>query len=90
VTRIKKDPVLAELGSRIRAAREDAGLTQEQAAESASVPYKRYQAIEHGRANVTVKTIARVARGLRLSVWDLVGQGAASRKSPSRARSRRG
>jgi transcriptional regulator with XRE-family HTH domain len=69
------DPVLKELARRIRSARESAGLTQEVVAARSGIDYKRYQRIEHGVVNATVRTLARVAEALGLDFWKLLGQG---------------
>jgi transcriptional regulator with XRE-family HTH domain len=63
VTSEKK--VLRELGRAIKTARLEAGLTQEAAAEQIKIDYKRYQRIESGQTNITFKTAARIANGLR-------------------------
>ncbi|MBA3464254.1 MAG: helix-turn-helix transcriptional regulator [Deltaproteobacteria bacterium] len=58
------DIVLRDLSKRIRAARKALALTQEDAAHQAKIDYKRYQRIEAGEVNVTVKTIVRIAMAL--------------------------
>jgi transcriptional regulator with XRE-family HTH domain len=67
------DPLLKELATRIRAARERAGLTQEAVAARAGIDYKRYQRIEQGSVNATVRTLDRVAGAMELEFWQLVG-----------------
>jgi transcriptional regulator with XRE-family HTH domain len=64
--------VLRGVGARIRAARIDAGLSQEQAAAQAAIDYKRWQRLEEGSVNPTVRTLVRVAAALGLSFWELV------------------
>jgi transcriptional regulator with XRE-family HTH domain len=64
--------VLRGVGARIRAARIDAGLSQEQAAAQAAIDYKRWQRLEEGSVNPTVRTLVRVASALGLSFWELV------------------
>lgn len=63
--------LLPEIGGRLRAARELRGLTQEEAAHAAGIDYKRWQRLERGAVNPTVKTLARAADALGLSFWDL-------------------
>jgi transcriptional regulator with XRE-family HTH domain len=55
---------LKAVGQSVRAARLRAGLTQEKAAASAGIGYKRYQRIESGGANITLLTLHRLARAL--------------------------
>jgi transcriptional regulator with XRE-family HTH domain len=61
-----------DLGLRIRAARSNAGLTQEAAASRAGIDYKRYQRLETGRVNATVRTLHRVAIALETDFWSLL------------------
>ncbi|MBX3197263.1 MAG: helix-turn-helix transcriptional regulator [Labilithrix sp.] len=56
------------MGERVRAARLDAGLTQEEAAARSGIDYKRWQRIEHGIANPTVATLARIALALKVNL----------------------
>jgi transcriptional regulator with XRE-family HTH domain len=65
------DPLLAELGHRVRAARLAADLSQQQAATKADVDFRYYQRLEKGRINPTVRTLARVAKAFGMTVWDL-------------------
>jgi DNA-binding XRE family transcriptional regulator len=62
-----------DLGLRIRAARTSAGLTQEAAASRAGIDYKRYQRLETGRVNATIRTLHRVAVALDTDFWSLLG-----------------
>ncbi len=62
-----------QLGRRIRAARIEAELTQEEAAGVAGIDYKRWQRLEAGKVNATVRTLARAAQALNLTVWELLG-----------------
>jgi transcriptional regulator with XRE-family HTH domain len=61
-----------EIGRRIRAARDAAKLTQEAAAGKAEIDYKRVQRIEAGTANVTIRTLVRLAAALGTDFWGLV------------------
>ena len=47
-------------------------LTQEEAASKADIDYKRWQAIEAARANVTLKTLERIAEVLRVDPQTLL------------------
>jgi transcriptional regulator with XRE-family HTH domain len=64
--------LLREIGGRVRAARESRGLTQEEAAHAAGIDYKRWQRLEQGTVNPTVKTLERAAQALGSSFWDLI------------------
>jgi transcriptional regulator with XRE-family HTH domain len=71
--------VLKDAGSQIRRARVAAKLTQEDAADRARIDYKRWQALEEGRANPTLRTLVRVAEALETDFWVLM-------KTPERRR----
>jgi transcriptional regulator with XRE-family HTH domain len=61
-----------KVGQRIRAIRASRGLSQEQLAERAGVSYKFIGDVERGQGNPTVTWLDAVARGLGVSVKDLV------------------
>lgn len=64
--------ILRELGLRIQQARITAGLTQEQAASDAGIDYKRWQRLEDGSVNPTVKTLHRVSVALDIPFWEML------------------
>jgi DNA-binding XRE family transcriptional regulator len=64
--------VLKDLGRGIRQSRSSRGLTQERAASLAGIDYKRYQRIEAGTVNLTVRTLHRIARALDVDFWQLL------------------
>lgn len=66
---------LKAVGQRVRASRVRAGLTQEKAAASAGIGYKRYQRIESGDVNLTLRTVYRLAKALHLDFWTLFDRG---------------
>jgi transcriptional regulator with XRE-family HTH domain len=70
------------IGAHIRRARLAAGLSQEDAAARSGVGYKRWQEIEGGSANPTIRTLDRIATTLGVEIWNIM------RKAP-RARRRR-
>jgi transcriptional regulator with XRE-family HTH domain len=74
-----------EIGRRIRDARISADLTQEAAALSCGMDYKRFQRLELGAVNPTIKTLARVAKGLGSDFWTLLGATPPTRK-PKRSK----
>jgi transcriptional regulator with XRE-family HTH domain len=67
------------IGDRLAQAREQHGKTQEQAASDAGIDYKRWQRLESGTVNATVKTLNRAAGAVGVSFWDLCGDGPLTR-----------
>ncbi len=47
-------------------------LSQEAAAAEAKIDWRRWQRLERGAVNPTVKTLARVAAALRTTFWELL------------------
>jgi len=82
--------VLREIGGRIRASRQAAKLTQEQAADAAGIDYKRWQVLEGGRDNVTVQTLCRVAEACGTTFWEMLVALAPTRDFASRGAERSG
>lgn len=66
--------VLKELGAKIRLAREAGGFTQETIAARSGIDYKRYQRLEQGSVNPTIRTLLRVARAMELDLWLLLAR----------------
>ncbi len=64
--------VQKEVGRRIRAARLAAGLTQEEASAASGIDPKRWQRLEQGTVNATVRTLVRVAAALSTTFWILI------------------
>lgn len=64
--------VLTELGEKIRRARIAADLTQEDAAHKSGIDYKRWQRLEQGAVNPTIRTLLRIAHALKMDVWSLL------------------
>jgi transcriptional regulator with XRE-family HTH domain len=56
---------LEKVGSRIKSFRHQAGLTQAKVSDEIGMPYRRYQSIEAGKANLTLKSVFRIARYFR-------------------------
>ena len=71
----KKDPELVAFGARVRALREDAGLSQEALAHAADVHWTYVGQIERGERNLTYKSILKLARGLDISAGALMEYG---------------
>jgi transcriptional regulator with XRE-family HTH domain len=59
---------LVEIGNRIREAREAAGISQETLATRIEMTRTNYARIEHGKANVTIDSLMRIAKGLDLDL----------------------
>ncbi len=69
--------VQKEIGRRIRAARLAAGFTQEEASAASGIDPKRWQRLEQGTVNATVRTLVRVAAALSTTFWMLIASPAA-------------
>ncbi len=59
------------LGRRIRELRKARNLTQEQFGERTGINYKYLGAVERGQENPTVKVLEKIARALRVALWEL-------------------
>ncbi|MCC3323505.1 Predicted transcriptional regulator [Gordonia bronchialis] len=57
-------PVLVEFGRRIRARREELGLSQEAAAVSIGIHWTQLGKVERGQRSVRVENIVKIAAGL--------------------------
>ena len=68
----RRAQLLRALGSRVRHLREDKGWTQEVLADRAGLDRSYIAGIEAGLRNPSVKALARVAKGLGLSMSDVV------------------
>jgi len=64
--------LLVALGRKVRAARARAGRTQEQAAAASGIEVKRWQRLEAGTVNPTMRTLERVASALDTTVWQML------------------
>jgi len=76
--------VLREVGERIKARRQAVGLTQEETAAAAGIDYKRWQRLELGAVNPTVRTLVRAAEAVGCTVWDLLGSQPSTRVRKNR------
>lgn len=61
------------IGCRVRALRKARGLTLYQASAAMDLELRHLQRLETGVLNVTLVTLLRVADGLRVPVWVLLG-----------------
>jgi transcriptional regulator with XRE-family HTH domain len=71
----KEEKILRQrLRVRVRTLREAAGLTLKVAAERSEMHWRHWQKLEAGELNVTMATLVRVARALRVDVPELFGK----------------
>lgn len=61
------------IGDRIRAARKALNLTQEEASEICDITSSFYGNVERGDKKMSVETLARISKGLNISVDVLLG-----------------
>lgn len=69
---MKKSKLAIATGRAVRAHREATGLSQEAFADAIGMHRAYYSAIERGEKNVTLATLQRVAKGLRLTLSELL------------------
>lgn len=81
--------VLRDLGLRIRELRQQAGLTQEGAAERLGMLTPNYARIEQGRSNVTVDTLVRIANALDVPLVEMFKAPKIRTVKPGRPRAER-
>lgn len=62
---------LIQLGRRIQSIREKRGLTQEQLEEKTGINAKYISTVECGQRNITVNTLAKIADGLGIELYEL-------------------
>ena len=60
------------VGQKIRAFRKQAGLSQEKLAEKASLSYKYLGEVERGYVNVSLDSLMRIAKALKVKGCDLM------------------
>jgi len=60
-----------EVGERIRAARENAKLTQADVAKKAGINTNYYSVIERGEVNTTLEKLQKISKALGLDVSDI-------------------
>ena len=66
-----RDPILAQVGRRIRSLREGKGISQEVLAEKSSLHRPYIGGVERGLRNPSLKSLQRIAKGLGVGVVDL-------------------
>jgi transcriptional regulator with XRE-family HTH domain len=70
-----RDPMLAQVGRRIRSLREEKGFSQEALAEKSSLHRTYIGGVERGLRNPSLKSLHRIAKGLGVGVRDLFQSG---------------
>lgn len=66
------DPLLGEIGKRIRSLRLSRKMTQARVAEGAGIEASFYGQVERGRNTPSLKTLAAIARTLKVAPADLL------------------
>lgn len=59
------------IGTRLRKIRMSKGITQEDLAYEANIDYSFYNQIENGKRNISVKTLTKICRVLKVNVKDI-------------------
>jgi transcriptional regulator with XRE-family HTH domain len=67
-----KHPIAIRIGRALRARRQAAGMSQDQLADHIDMHRAYYAAIERGEKKITLKTLKRVADGLRVSMSEIL------------------
>ena len=70
--RMAKHSISVQVGRALRARREAAGMSQDQFADHIDMHRAYYAAIERGEKNVTLKTLKRLADGLRIAMSEIL------------------
>lgn len=70
-TAVTQPGICREVGFRIKSLRMDCGLTQERLANDIGMTQSYLAEIESGKRNVSLSNIARIARGLNVSLSEL-------------------
>ena len=60
-----------KLGSRIQELRKNLNITQQELGELCEISYKYLGNIERGRENPTFETLSKIAKGLKIELWEL-------------------
>ncbi len=67
-----EEEILATIGKNLRSRRSKLGLTQQMLADRCKIPRTYIADVESGRRNLSVKTLGRIARGIRLRMTQLI------------------
>jgi transcriptional regulator with XRE-family HTH domain len=63
--------VTREVGEKLKKAREDAGLTQDDVAKAAKISANYYAKIERGEINTTLKKLYKITKALNIKASDI-------------------
>jgi len=63
---------LKQIGNKLKQARNNAGLSQEKVSEINNIDYKYYQRIESGCVNITIKTLLKLSKSLKIEPSELL------------------
>lgn len=82
----RHDPerVLSAFGRRTGELRRERGLTQEQLAERLEVSLQYVQRIEGGRANLSIRSLVKLANALQVNVAELLAKPRSSKRTRGR------
>jgi transcriptional regulator with XRE-family HTH domain len=78
-----------EIGERVRALREERGLTQTELGNLLDLRQTNVSAIERGDRGVTIHQAVRIARVLRVSADELLTGNGSAKSSPAKSQDRR-
>jgi len=67
-----RDPILSQVGRRIRSLREAKGISQEILAERSRLHRTYIGGVERGLRNPSLKSLSRIAKGLSIGVAELL------------------
>ncbi len=67
-----KDPILSNFGDRVRKARAELNLSQEELAERAGLHRTYIGMIERAEKNITLKNIGKISKALRKKISELI------------------
>ena len=68
----RRDPVLMAFGLAIQKRRREMGISQEEAASRAGIHRTYFADVERGARNIGLKNVVAIARGLDVTVSDLM------------------
>lgn len=81
-----KEVTLKELGNRVREVRHSRGWSQEQLADLSGIHRTYVSSLERGQRNVSVLTLSRIAKGLRVTAAFLLTATRHAIKGPKKFR----
>jgi len=67
----KDEQILKDLGGKLKAAREKAGLTQQELADKAGINANYYAVVERGEGNLSYEKLQRVLKVLNIKSLDI-------------------